>query len=210
MGAVVIQKKIYSAYAKVAQKLGYDYDIYRPITWLDPMQPANWIDTKKFTSAPTSSFKQAQQFSVPILDAYIDGNIIRVGDLLRNDDQNRTFFVISKQPHLPINVIEGPSLISITRAGYASNVNGSFEKTPLTVATNVPANISAPSARPYDNGTPVKVTGAVPKWIVYLWMPDNMINVGDVITDNFGNRAVVHAVSTSPLGYQLSCVEPGK
>ena len=209
MGAAVIQKKIYNAYAKVAQKLGYDYDIYRPITYLDPISLENWVNKKKLSTAPSDSFGSAQKFSIPILNAFIDGNILQVGDMLFNEDQNRTFFVISMQPHLPINVIEAPNRITIKRTSYADNA-GSFEKVAVTIASGVPANIDVPNAAAFSNGIPSQVGTGQPKWLIYAWLPDQTISIGDVITDENGNTAVVQSVNWSPLGYQIHCVEPSK
>lgn len=205
----IIQQKLYHAYAKVAQKLGFDGDIYHPTTLLDPISLENWTGTYKFAVAPSQSFDRAQQFNLPTLDTFIDGNKLEVGDIIVDPVKNRTYFCISKQPNLPINVVQASALISIFRPDYAT-VGTSYGKNEIPIMTNYPANVDVAKAQKWTNGIPAAIDAGEPGLVIHLWAPAGIIKKRDIIVDEQGNRSQVHSVNWQPLGYIIHSIEPGK
>lgn len=138
MSASSLQKKIDAAHKKVSIKLGYTYALYRPIQNNDVLDDANFIDDLKLAVTVNDSYMATLGWEIPVWTAYTDAKMIQLGDFLYSEDQGRCFFVFSRQPHLPVLMLEVNDRCDIKSVGYANDGTGYSSETATYVARNLP------------------------------------------------------------------------
>lgn len=143
MSAISIQHKIDKAHKKVAAALGYTYNVYRPITDVDPTNDRNHIGQVKATFTLSDTYTSTISWEVPIWTVYTDIIQLAEGDILSNDE--RTYIIISRLPHLPVLAIQADDKIDIRSVGYSNGGNGFAPAQDTYVARNLPAYISTDS-----------------------------------------------------------------
>lgn len=202
---------------KLANKLleADSFDVYRPASYTNPIQPSYKIDSQPVSFALDKGFSSAPGIGVQVYETVVDGQLqafdtLQQGDIFYNDVTGDTYYVASVEVHLPIKSIKCPNRITIQRAGYADSGNGYAPLTPTTIATNVPAYIQV-------NGGAIGPLGyfdqsntfsdTLISGDVYLWMTNGSIQTRDIITDENGNELQVQAAYFTELGYKLSVSE---
>lgn len=206
MSAKSLQNTIYRAYGKVSGLLGFNHVVYRPIDYSIPaVDYANWVADIKASVSIDEAYSSTMKFTVPIWTLWADGTKLKVGDILEDSEHDRTFFIISMQPHLPINCIEATDAVKISRAAY-TKADGIKTKSEEVIMNGLVANIQPASSAPFDNGNPAP-SSADAKWDVYCFAPRGSIQIDDIVTDKDGRRASVTAANWYPTGYKLACTE---
>lgn len=161
MSATAIQRKLDKAHKKVSNKIGYTYNVYRPITNIDPLDDANFIDDIKATFTLSDQYTSAMGWGIPAWTIYTDAEQIQEGDFFYNEELERTFFITSRKPHLPVIAVEVPHRIDIMTIGYGDSGNG-FEAGATTyLAKNLPAFV-AMGASNFASGLPARTAGSAP------------------------------------------------
>ncbi len=151
MTAQSIQTKIDKAHKKIAQKLGYDYSVYRPLNDVSPLDERNMFANVKATFTLNDTYTKTIGWEVPIWTVYTDPYQLLQGDFL--SDGTRTFFILSRLPHLPVLAIETPDTVDIKTVGYGNSGTGFAPAQSTLIARSVPAFISTSSTN-YSGSSP--------------------------------------------------------
>jgi hypothetical protein len=193
-----------AAYQEIAQELGEQFDAYHPISYMNPYADENYISSTLLAYAPDKSFEQSMQLSFKIYQLYADQTGLVRGDILKNNDY---IFVIleNDQVSYPIGIRCDVNL-SFYRPFNGRDVLGHAELQEVQYAKTVPANLqpsgNAAIAKPYH--VPAAVPeGGINKLNYYTVLPRRLINPGDVIVDDLGNRSVITQVNDHFLGTEI-------
>lgn len=205
-----IQRKLYKAYGKVANVLGEDFELFRTHELTDPLNPANFIDTKKASFSLNDKYTTTPKEGVNEWTCYTDGRLealfdIQQGDFLRSVETQEKWMVTTAEVMLPIKAIKLPDTISVQRAGYGNSGSG-FGPGDTEVATNIPCLI--------DDGNPTNGSlGYIPalnyqqegRRVAIIWLNDaNMeIEERDIVIDQNGKRLHVMSNERTPWGNKL-------
>lgn len=206
-----IQNKLWKAYGKVAKSLGRPFDVYRSDVLTTPLDDANYLDNKLVSFSKDNKYSSANDQNLSLWLCWIDGRLtdlfdIQQGDILHNAETSETYIIVSAQKHLPIRALRSPNTVSIARSGYSNSSNG-FGPSDTEIATNVPCNIKLPSSGGGAGGyIPASnvAQSAVPNFEIHLWDPANVIQIGDAVIDEQGNRSQVLAVTITDMGTKLT------
>ena len=68
-----IQRKLWKSYGKVGKTLGYDFELYRADTLVDPINDQYYIDTKKASFSQDYEYRKQRDEGVSIWNCWIDG-----------------------------------------------------------------------------------------------------------------------------------------
>ena len=209
-----IQRKLDKAYKKIGKKLGYEYSVYRPndmpdVSYkTDPLDPAYWIDQKYSSFTKDDSYASAQSYGLPIWTTYIDGNDIKVGDIIYDVERDKTYTVISRDPIKPILSIETNSRLTIYDTTW--DTTGGYNATDEVVATNLPANRIPGSGTGDSSFIPASTdtTIGLEVFTYRFWMPQNTVRSGMVVVDEDDNRSnIIQAVYEIDRGYVIRATE---
>lgn len=211
MSEEAIQRKLWMAYGKVAQKLGRPFEVYRSAVLTVPIQLSTWIFSTSAAFSQDDSYNSPLGEGLSIWRCWIDGNLdslndLQQGDFLHNTSTLETYFIGSVQRHLPIQAIKAPSRISINRVGYSNPVSG-FTPGDTLIAEDVPCWIQEPGSGGSDLGyIPAASYGrdALQSFSIYLWDPVNDIQIRDSVTDENNVRSQVVNIMTNELGTHLT------
>lgn len=142
MSANKLQTKIDKAHKKIGAKLGYTFGLYRPLNNVDVLDEANWIADIDASFTLNDEFTQALNWDTPVWTCYTDASQLQEGDFMYSEEQGRTFHVLTRQPLLPVMVLECPDKVDIQTVGYGDDGTG-FAPGKLTViARNLPGYVS--------------------------------------------------------------------
>src|SRR5690349_3844025 len=103
MDGAKLQRRIYLGYAREAEIMGYDYDVYRSTSLFTPIDTANLVATLKCAFIADDKATVANKYQTPTWFLRADGNQLEVFDFLVGP--YGTFFLASKQPQLPMEAI---------------------------------------------------------------------------------------------------------
>jgi hypothetical protein len=226
MDGLQINQKIRFGYAKAAQKLGQPFDLYRSATPMTPIQDANFIGTLPMVASQDWTWMKANRPGNLTWYVCVDGQdssdplSAQEGDYLIGD---MTFYVLSKEYQLPMQVVECNKVVNIIRpyqantAGYDGNYAGYLESTSTVIMENMPISIllggrgsRAESKLPTDTDQP--------SWVVLLPnLGDVNVRTGDIIqgieditqltagTITDEDRFVVMGSEETEFGWRLTC-----
>lgn len=205
-----IQRKLWKSYGKVGKTLGFDFEVYRAPTLVNPISDEYYIDTKKTSFSQDYEYRKQRDEGVSIWNCWIDGRLeglfdIQQGDHLYSQETGDTYYIASSLPHLDIVAIKTNSNITINRSSYADSVSG-FGVVDLVIGANIPALIYQPKGAQTSGYNPVQseMFSTLPSYDMYLFDPLKEIKVGDAITDTSGQRTQVTAVYVTENGTHLS------
>lgn len=205
-----IQRKLWKSYGKVGKTLGYDFELYRADTLVDPINDQYYIDTKKVSYSQDYEYRKQRDEGVSIWNCWIDGRLeglfdIQQGDHLFNYETGELYYISSSLPHLDLIAIKTNSKVSIVRSGYADGANG-FGVTDISIGIDIPALIYQPKGANTSGYNPAQseMFSVLPSYEMYLHDPLREIKIGDAITDSSGQRTQVTAVYITDNGTHLS------
>lgn len=210
-----INQKIRYGYAKAAEKLGQDFQLYRATNMINPIQPANLVGTLKMVTTQTWNWMKANKPGNAIWYMVVDGQdssyplSANGGDFLVGD---HTFYVLSKEYQMPMQGVETNATIQIIRpfqqTGPGLKPYGGYTPDTSTVlVSNMPASIliqsvsnrgqMAKSKLPTDTNEPI--------WIVMLPRLDSTnIRTGDVLIDETSQQYVLGVTESTEFGWRLT------
>lgn len=143
MSAQSIQLKLDKAHKKIATKLGYAYNVYRPLNDIDPLNDRNHLQQVKATFTLSDTYTQTISWEVPIWTVYTDILQLEQGDILDNGEH--TYIIISRLPHLPVLAVQADDRIDIHSVGYGDSGTGFGPAQSAYVAKGLPCYISTDS-----------------------------------------------------------------
>ena len=214
-----IQAKLDKAYGIVAKNLGRDFEIYRPATIDDPLNTANYIDTKLVSFSKDEKYKKGASSGMSLWNAWVDGRLeslfdLQNGDILYNSQTDETYIMVGMEPHLTHQAIKANQRIVIERSGSSGygNADGTgFAPGNITggaiIAQAVPCQVLQPSS--YGVSSYINVSSnsedSIPNFEIYMFDYKNEVNIRDKVTDFYGNTSEVQAIYHTDIGTKLTC-----
>lgn len=98
MSAVAVNRKIAKGFAKVGKKLGYAFNLYRADSFINPLADRNLSMTIPLTWSKDEGFKANPEPTLDYFILYCDYTVLRVGDILNQPTEDRTFLVYEINP----------------------------------------------------------------------------------------------------------------
>lgn len=202
-----LQQKIYKAYGKVASVLGEDFDVYRAQYVTNPIQEANWLDTRKVSFSLNDKYTTTPSAGLNQWNCYMDGRLetlfdIQQGDLLKNHETGEVWMIASAEVMLPIKAIRLPNTFSVNRVSY----EGGSGPADSAVFTDVPCYVEPVSSSEMSAGfIPANNYGSdsVPSAIIWCVDKRNEIEVRDALVLNDGQRFQVLSALSTEFGKKL-------
>lgn len=127
MDGALANQKIRYGYAKAAQKLGIPYQLYRTNTPFTPIQSPNLIGSLPATFSQDWTWMKANRPGNAIWFSCIDGQESSEPLSAKEMDYlvaDKTFFVLSKEFQLPIQVVECNATVTIRRPSQSTDPGG--------------------------------------------------------------------------------------
>ena len=209
-----INAKIYAGRAKAAARLGYPFNLYRPLTPTAPL--GNLVTTLPAAfNAADNNYRRPNLYGKAIWFADLDGSQVKVGDYLVNQaDATELYFVVTKQSLLPIAVVECNATISIYRPVSTTGQVGVGAYGGETLATDTqlvggyPCSILQGSK---GDKSLINLPGDVrtPWWAILL-PPIPAIGPlmnDDIAFDGNGKRFKLSSCEQTDMGWRVTAVE---
>jgi len=211
MSAKGIQKRIDNAHRKVGKALGYVFNLYRPLTNVDVLDDANYIDDIKLTVTLNDSYMSTIGWQTPVWTAYTDAKQLQVGDFLYSEEQGRTFFVMSRQPHLPVLMMEVNDRVDVQVVGYGDDGTGYSPEATTYLARNLPCYISY-GASGMGGGVPARSMGTagIRNATIITTLPREVMTMGATVTnlaDTFRGDVVSYDYTSVGRGLRMTVQE---
>lgn len=216
MDAATIQAKIYAGYAKAAQRVGFQFDVYRPNGIANPLASGNKLTTINASFTPGQKgfpFDRAPAHKDTLFGGLYDGTQTQVGDYLTatpGQGGQGTYFVAfmpSLQPILTvfcnrtINVLSpGPSQTFGAQTAY----QGSTPANQAPVMTAWPASLLFEARGRADQvGLPLDLRA--PYFTILMPALSGVdVRAGMIVTDDEDRQYVVEAAELSPFGWRIT------
>ena len=211
MDAATIQARIYAGYAKVALRIGFSADQYRPATALNPTAIGN-----KLRSIPASFNAEDMTYSKPnkygkaTWFGLFDGRLTAPGDYLKNT-QDGTFFIAAQQTNLPILLVSCNAVVDIHRPQQQSGVGtlsygGNTAATESALMAQWPCSILQSGKGDKDLLLPGDVKS--PQWSILLpYFAGVTLRTADIILDNLARRYIVNSAELTDLGWRITAAQ---
>ena len=205
-----IQGHIWRGYAKAAQRIGADYQFYRPASGAFPGSAIAMLPVS--LNAEDMKYGRPNKYGKPTWFALVDATGLRAGDYFVGPQG--TFFLAAIQPLLPILAVECNRTVSLSRVQAPSGVgaqgySGMTARNEIAYASGVPCSIlQGTKGEKGDAGLPGDTR--LPWWSILMpasadaSLDGSPVNYGDLITDDLGRRYTVSSTELTDLGYRLT------
>lgn len=203
MSGAKINNILNKAYDKIGNVLGYTFNVYRSVDYITPIQTKNYLKDVRCAFSIDENFSKMQDYTFNKFNLFTNSTTLQVGDILVNEELDKTFVLIGKDPIAYPAGIEATSTISINRAIY--NATGGFGPKQEEIATNIPASVFE-QASGQEKGAllqPSSMKTGHRQWAMWLYVPHNDIRINDIITDVRGNTSIITSVEYSEFGYKV-------
>lgn len=203
MSGTKINNILNRAYDKVGNILGYTFKVYRSVDYITPIQTKNYLKDIRCAFSIDEQFSKMQDYTFNKFHLFTNSNVLQKGDIIVNDELNKTFVLVGKDPIAYPTGIEATSTISINRAIY--NATGGFSPKQEEIATNIPASIFEQSSGQEKGALlqPSPMKTGIRQWSIWLYLPHNDIRINDIIEDARGNKSIITSVEYSEFGYKI-------
>lgn len=206
MSGASINKKLQKANAKIGSKLGYEFKLYRSVDYLDPVQLKNYLGVSKLSWSIDPNFKKPVNENYQQVNLFLDTTNLQLGDIFVNEELNKKFVLVNKDPLVTPQAIEATNVISISRTEYVTT--GGLHPELIEVAKNIPAAIFEVGGQGQPNAqNEAQNKSSVSKFALWCWLPVNNIKLDDVLTDDLGNKSRITSIEYSPVGYKITAVK---
>lgn len=218
MNVTRINQKIYAGRGKAAQRIGYDFDIYRPVDSDNAF--TNWVgNIPAAFNACDNTYAKPNMPGIAYWYADLDGNKTQVGDYLTGN--NQIFFIAAMQSLLPIIAVECNRMITIGRGGSDATAVGALPYNGVCAGTmdnllgkrDASGNLigwacSILIGGRGDNNTITPMTTKQAGWRILL--PSSFtttINSSDIVTDDLGRRYIVQTAEQTDNLWRIDAIE---
>ena len=215
MDGTRLQSKLYAGYAKAAKRIGMPYQVFRPMTWNDPLAdgPIATIPAA-FTihSANQFAFDKPSDHKNALYHCLADGSQIAVGDYLINEETgDGTFFIASKDNAVPIFAIECNVTLSAYNPGPVLNIGanayaGTTQANETPILINWPASALLGARGVRDQTLPADAGYGSWRILMPAWSGVT-IRPGTILNDDIGNRMVVQSAELQDLGWRIDATQ---
>lgn len=211
MNADTLQKKIYIGYGKAAQRIGRTFEVYRPSSESNPVDPGNLV-----TSLPASfnsedmKYGKPNKYGKPLWYCLVDGRQTQVGDYLFNGDD--MYFIAAQQLALPILVVECNRKVDVLRpkqqpGAGAIGYGGGAAAEATTLMSQWPCSIlQGTKGEKTEAHLPADIRS--PWWAILMpaW-PGVVFRSTDVISDDLNRRYIISSAELTDLGWRLTAMQ---
>ena len=214
MDAATINARIYAGRAKAARRIGYTFNLFRPLTASTPL--GNLVATLPASfNAGDNNYLKPNLYGKPIWFTDLDGRLVQVGDyLVKSDEPNEMFFIAARQSLLPIAAVECNATISIYRPISTTGqvgvgaYGGENITTDTQLVRNFPCSILQGTK---GDKSLVNLPGDVrtPWWVILLPpIPGvaRLIN-NDSAYDQMGKRYKFSSCELTDMGWRITATE---
>lgn len=204
MSAKSIQRKIDKAHLKVSKALGTPYALYRSITNVDVLDDANKVVDVKLTATINDGYTSTLGWQTPVWTVFTDAQHVQAGDFLWSEDEHRTFFVLSRLPHLPILAVEVNDRIDIKTVGYGDDGTGFSPTATVYLARNLPC-FKSYGAASMSGGVPGRnmATTGFRTATIYTTLPKEKMVMGASVVSPDGFKGDITSYDYSSIGSGL-------
>lgn len=204
MSGHALNAKLQKIYGKVANKIGYNFSVYRSLDYINPIQPKNYFDSVDLAYSLDTNFTKQQGYSFNLYNLFVDTTKFQPGDIFVSNDLEKRFTLVANDPIATPQGIQSINKISIYRPTY--NSTGGFSAKRTEIYTYIPAQImSTSSMQSQGNATGLtSIKAPIQEWDIWVWLPIGSIKPRDIIVDDLGNdMAIVSIEPYGTLGYKL-------
>lgn len=214
MDGLKLQGKVYYGYAQSAKRIGLEFQQYRPVDALAPIEGGSLIGSLLASfNAQDMKYGKANAYGKPVWFCLADGRVMQVGDYLIRGAS--AFFIAAMQPLLPILAVECNRVLSFFRpqqqAGVgAAGYGGNTMENQVAIGSGLPASVlQGTKGERNEVGMPGDVK--VPWWAILIpSLPGNVqLRTDDVVIDENGRRYVLASCEQTDLGWRLTAAEAG-
>jgi hypothetical protein len=214
MDAATINAKIWAGRAKAAQRVGYPFILYRPLTATAPL--GNLITTLPAAfNAADNTYQKPNLYGKAIWYTDVDGSRVQIGDYLVNAaNATELYFVVARQSLLPIAVVECNATLSIFRPTSTTGQVGAGGYGGETLAGDTmlvnayPCSLLQGSK---GDKSLVNLPGDVrtPWWVVLLPPIPGVAQLmnDDIAFDQMGKRYKLSSCELTDMGWRMTAVE---
>ena len=200
--------RILNRAGKVAGKVLGDLCVnYRPLDYINPVQPKNMLVAKHAAFLLSENFNKTVDYNFELFNVEVDGTDVLPGDIFTNAES--MYVIVSSRSMEAIQAILVNEYLSIKRPVYADSGSG-FGATTTDVAVNLPANVLSVSGGNAAAGMPTRAgsKGSFKEYKIRTYFSDDLLKIGDQVIDSNGNKSVINAIDfSSTAGYTLTTQE---
>jgi hypothetical protein len=215
MDGLTLQSKVYAGYAKAALRIGLPYDIYRPMTWDNPLAdgPVATVPAAFTVHGPSNfQFGTPADYQKPLFHALLDGAQVQVGDYLVSETNPQgPFFIAAKDAGVPVLAVQcnrtltawapGP-VLSVGANGYS----GTTQANETAFMTGWPASVLLGARGDRDQQLPEDAGYGSWRILMPHW-PGAVIRAGTILTDDINNRMIVQSAELQDLGWRIDATQ---
>lgn len=207
MDAATLQNRVYKGYGKAAKYIGPAYNLFRPISAINPFSNGPLATLNASFNAEDMTYGRPNKYGKPTWFCLVDGTQTMVGDYLSADAG--TFFIAAQQPILPILAVECNRTINVLRPQQQTGVGavgygGDTDANETPLMTGWPASVLQGTKG--EKGE-VNLPGDVrnPWWqMLFPAFPGVNLRTADIITDDMNRRYVISSAELTDLGYRCT------
>lgn len=213
MDGATLQAKVFAGYAKAAQRVGLPFNLYRPTSASNPIAAGTLLQSVNaaFTvhSGKNFEFGQVSDYDRPLFHALLDPTLVKVGDYLQSTAAEPTqgpFFIVQITPSMPVLACACNRTVTVATPGPAhtagvSGYGGTTRGNETPILTAWPASLL--QRRVTSTREKLPIDGGQPLFRLLLpAFPGTSIRLGNIVTDDLGNRYVVSMVEKQDLGWR--------
>lgn len=211
-----LQGKIYKGSGKAATKIGFDYDVYRPIVTPvpdpqtnEPLLDSRWVGKIKVSLNQKGDYKVPNTYGVAIWWSYHDGRVTLAGDYLVGN--MGIFFIASQQDLLPLQCVQCNRIIDIIRPTNpdgkgAVGYGGQVASNDVMLMSQWPASILI--GRDEKNDAKLPLDSKTSMWKVLLPDVEGInLRMGDQIKDDLDRRYAIQSAELTDLGWRITALQ---
>lgn len=202
MDAAKIQQKIYAGYAKAAKRIGPTYSLYRPASFLNPIQPSNLVTTLPASFNIGGQYTGQSKADQRYWQVIADGSLLKIGDYLVGP---ATYCVLALDSLLPPIALRCTQTLSFSRSTLDEAAGLQPYPRPevgTAYATGIPAVLGVKK----ETGRPVADlpgdNALRTFYSAFFYLPDGMVQERDQATDENGNHYQIISAQSGLFGYE--------
>lgn len=199
MSAATINRKIARGFAKVGKKLGYQFTLYRPDVYINPLEPRNGLLTAPMSWSKDEQFKANPEPTLAQYTIYCDFTVLKEGDIVHSAEINRTFIINEINQLRGAVSFQASDLFTVKRPTFDANAD--VKSSLVDIIVNMPGAIQYSNAK-QSAAQNTQLKAAQSGIEVWTWLPVDSVQLGDVLEFN-SKRFLISSVDTSAVGMKI-------
>jgi hypothetical protein len=230
MDGGLLDQHVQYGYAKCAQKVGSNFNVFRPTSPINPLASGNNIGVGLGSANQSWDYMKANRYGnavwnfivnnqfanamnpVPILRAQVNDYFVGIADEFDDVDDNSTYFIMAMQFLMPPQAVKCNDVLTLLRPtqGVGAGYQGYAGYTPATseiIMQNIPASVLG-KGRGEKSPVNLPTDSKEPTWIVLLPNIDGtVIRIGDIFLNSINEDFVVTENELTELGWRLQATQ---